>query len=150
MGNIFGCSEIEERQIKKLNKKEVAKNAHRIYEFLKEKGICQDSVCREYAFELTSRELNMPYETLYQAWLKKKPISSDKPKQTQSVTVYLTICGIDSQDNEQTFEHRASFGKWGDEWVDRETSGGVDLTPEQVKQVQKYLQNLVKGISEKI
>lgn len=54
---------------------DVAANAHRFYDFMREQGIPVDSYTRELAFEKASSELGIDYGTLYDAWLDETPLS---------------------------------------------------------------------------
>ncbi len=52
---------------------DVLRNAHRIYEFMRETGVPADSYIRELAFEQAADALGISYEVLYCAWLHERP-----------------------------------------------------------------------------
>lgn len=54
---------------------DVAKNVHRIYDFMAEAGLPPESYVRELAFSKAAQALNIPYEVLYDAWLDERPVS---------------------------------------------------------------------------
>ena len=51
-------------------------NAHRMYAWMTEQGIDQDSFLRELAFTKAAEALDLDYEVLYQAWLNEAPITA--------------------------------------------------------------------------
>lgn len=56
-----------------LDSKAVLANAHRIYDWMQEHGVDQDSFLRELAFTKASVELDLDYDVLYYAWLNQTP-----------------------------------------------------------------------------
>ena len=49
-------------------------NAHRIYDYMVENGIGEDSWTRESMFDLASEYYDTSYEEFYQAWMEESPI----------------------------------------------------------------------------
>jgi hypothetical protein len=54
---------------------EIMRNAHRIYDFMRECGIPADSYTREMAFVKAADALCVPYDVLYDAWLTETPMA---------------------------------------------------------------------------
>ncbi|GAC1533628.1 MAG: hypothetical protein NVS3B1_28040 [Marmoricola sp.] len=54
----------------------VLANAHRIYDWMIEQGVDQDSFLRELAFDKASEALGIEYSVLYDAWLNETPVAS--------------------------------------------------------------------------
>lgn len=52
----------------------VRDNAHRIYDWMIEQGVDQDSFLRELAFTKASEALGIDYDVLYEAWLAATPV----------------------------------------------------------------------------
>lgn len=52
----------------------VLDNAHRMYDWMTEQGIEQDSFLRELAFTKASEALGLDYDVLYQSWLDEIPV----------------------------------------------------------------------------
>jgi hypothetical protein len=48
---------------------EVVDNAHRAYDWLRERGMAPDSVLREAAFTKAADALGIDYDVLYDAWM---------------------------------------------------------------------------------
>jgi hypothetical protein len=58
---------------------DVLRNAHRIYEFMKEAGIPADSYTRELAFGKAAADLGVDYDVLHDAWLNDRPVGGSGP-----------------------------------------------------------------------
>jgi hypothetical protein len=54
---------------------DIARNAHRLYDFIREDGIPADSYTREMAFAKAADALRVPYNVLYDAWLNETPLT---------------------------------------------------------------------------
>ena len=65
----------ERKWLTEVTPEAIRDNAHRIYEFMTEAGIPQDSWTRELAFAKASERLNLDYEVLYDAWLEGRPVA---------------------------------------------------------------------------
>lgn len=59
-----------------LDPKAVLANAHRIYDWMTEQGVDQDSFLRELAFSKAAEALGIDYDVLYNAWLNQTPAMS--------------------------------------------------------------------------
>ena len=57
----------------------VLKNAHRMYDFMRETGMAPDSYTRELAFEKAAAALDVDYDVLYDAWLHEQPAKPPTP-----------------------------------------------------------------------
>jgi hypothetical protein len=53
---------------------DVAGNAHRFYDFMREGGMLADSYTRELAFTKAAEALGISYDVLYDAWLNELPV----------------------------------------------------------------------------
>lgn len=53
---------------------DILRNAHRIYDFMREGGMPADSYTRELAFEKAGEVLGIDYDVLYDAWLNQRPV----------------------------------------------------------------------------
>lgn len=57
---------------------DVLRNAHRIYDFMREGGLPADSYTREMAFEKAATALGISYDVLYNAWLDEQPVATEE------------------------------------------------------------------------
>ncbi|MEQ6896252.1 hypothetical protein [Microbacterium sp. KR10-403] len=59
-----------------LTPENITVNAHRIYEFLEENDLDDDSAVRESAFQYAMEATGRDYDEFYDAWLEQKPLNS--------------------------------------------------------------------------
>lgn len=65
----------ERQWLTNLDPQDVLANAHRIYDFMTEQGIPQDSYTREMAFEKAAEATGIDYNTIYDAWMFATPLT---------------------------------------------------------------------------
>jgi hypothetical protein len=62
--------DLREREwLTNLDPESVRSNAHRIYDWMQEQGVDQDSFLRELAFTKASEALGLDYDVFYDAWI---------------------------------------------------------------------------------
>lgn len=54
---------------------DVLRNAHRIYDFMRESGLPADSYTRELAFDKAVEALGVPYNVFDDAWSSAQPVA---------------------------------------------------------------------------
>jgi len=64
----------ERKWLTNVSPADISRNAHRIYDFMREAGIPADSYTRELAFQKAAEALRIPYDVLYDAWLNETPV----------------------------------------------------------------------------
>lgn len=64
----------EREWLAKVPPSDVARNAHRFYDFMREGGMPADSYTRELAFQKAAEALGVSYDVLYDAWLDERPV----------------------------------------------------------------------------
>lgn len=67
----------EREWLTKVSPLDVLRNAHRIYDFMREAGLSTESVVRELAFEKAADKLSISYDVLYEAWVNETPVAGD-------------------------------------------------------------------------
>lgn len=74
---IAGLDDPAEREwLTNVEPEAVRDNAHRIYDFMTEQGIPEDSWTRELAFTKASERLGLDYNAIYDAWMHQRPLTA--------------------------------------------------------------------------
>lgn len=74
---IAGLDDPAEREwLTNVKPEDVRDNAHRIYDFMTEQGIPEDSWTRELAFTKASERLGLDYNAIYDAWMHQRPLTA--------------------------------------------------------------------------